>query len=75
MDQIIDFKLKLGDINIFAAVLIFVFNQFVFKLDSHFSLVVKIILILILSIFKLFPFILQHIFQLSEVMIIYVAII
>ena len=58
--KIVDLKLKLTDGNIFTTELILEFDEFIFEFDSHFTLIVKIILILFLGLFEFFSFVFKH---------------
>ena len=60
VEEVVDFEFELTDGYIFSAELIFEFDEFVFEFDSHFALIVKIILILFLGLFELFSLVFEH---------------
>ncbi len=60
VEEVVDFEFELTDGYIFSAELIFEFDKFVFEFNSHFALIVKIILILFLGLFELFSLVFEH---------------
>lgn len=72
--QIIDLELKLWDLYLFSAELIFELNEFVLEFDSHFSFIVQIVLILLFGLFKLFSLIFKHELNLTEILILIIEI-
>ena len=63
VEEIVNFEFELTDGNVFSTELIFEFDEFVFEFDSHFSLIVEIILILFLGLLELFSLVFEHEFN------------
>lgn len=74
MQQVIDFELQFRDSDLFSAELIFKFDKFVLEFNSHFSLIVQIVLILLFGLFELFSFIFKHKLNLTKILIIIIKI-
>lgn len=70
MEKVVNFELKFRGGYILSAEFILKFNQFVLKLNTHFSLIVKVILKLILGFLELFTLVFQHKLKFCEVMVI-----
>ena len=60
MKKVVNFEFKLTDSDVFSAKLILKFDEFVFEFDSHFALIIKIILILFLGLLELFSLVFKH---------------
>lgn len=69
VEQVIDFKLKLGDGDILSTELLLQLDELVLKLDPELALVVQIVLELVLGLLELLPLIFQHIFDFPEVVV------
>ena len=70
MKQVVDFELQFWDGDLLSAKLVFELDEFVFEFDPHFSLIVKIVLVLLLGLFELFPLVFEHKFDLSKILIV-----
>lgn len=73
MKQVIDFKLQFRDVDLFSAELIFEFDKFILEFDSHFSLIIQVILILLFGLFEFFSLIFKHELNLTEILFIIIG--
>ena len=67
--QVIDFKLELGNQNLFSIELILKFDEFVFELDPQLSFVIEVVFELFLGLLELLALIFEHELNFSKVMI------
>jgi hypothetical protein len=75
MQEIVYLELKLRDKDFLPAEFILELDEFILKLNSHFSFVIQIIFVLFLGLLKLFPLIFEHKLNLAEILLINVTII
>ncbi len=67
--QVIDFKLELGNQNLFSTELILKFDEFVFELDPQLSFVIEVVFELFLGLLEFLALIFEHELNFSKVMI------
>jgi hypothetical protein len=73
MKQVIDFKLQFRDVDLLSAELIFEFDKFILEFNSHFSLIIQVILILLFGLFEFFSLIFKHKLNLTEILFIIIG--
>lgn len=75
MEEVVYFELEFRNDDFFAAELILEFDEFVFELDSHFALIIEIVLVLFLGLLELFSFVFEHKLDFAEILVVNVAVV
>lgn len=75
VEEVVYFELKFRNDDFFAAELILKLDKFVFELDSHFALIIEIVLVLFLGLLELFPFVFEHKLDFTEILVVNIAVV